>query len=293
MQKPAKKGAVADWIFRLFKGAIIGTGFIIPGVSGGVFAAIFGVYEPMIRFFGNITKNFWKNVRFFLPIGIGGLVSIVLVSKVLGDFFEKAEIPLVWFFIGCVLGTLPALFRQAGKHGRKPYHWAIFGVTAVAMCLFLFFIQGILKNVTIPTDNVLTWFLGGALMGLGAIVPGLSPSNFLLYLGIYGTMMTRIGNLDFGVLVPVVLGAGVCFLSLSKAFDKLFDKAYAGIYHAILGIIIGSTVMIVPWPGKALESGGTAAYTLSLVFICIGTLAGGVVLGYVMGILEKKYKAEE
>ncbi len=293
MQKPEKKGTVADWIFRLFKGAIIGTGFIIPGVSGGVFAAIFGVYEPMIRFFGNITKNFWKNVKFFLPIGIGGLVSIVLVSKVLGDFFEKAEIPLVWFFVGCVLGTLPALFRQAGKHGRKPYHWAIFGVTAVAMCLFLFFIQGVLKNVTIPTNNVLTWFLGGALMGLGAIVPGLSPSNFLLYLGIYGTMMTRIGNLDLGVLVPVILGAGVCFLSLSKAFDKLFDRAYAGMYHAILGIIIGSTVMIVPWPGKALESGGTAAYTLPLVLICVGALAGGVALGYVMGILEKKYKTEE
>ena len=31
-----KKGnAAADWVFRLFKGAVIGTGFIIPGVSGG------------------------------------------------------------------------------------------------------------------------------------------------------------------------------------------------------------------------------------------------------------------
>ena len=46
----------------------------------------------------------------------------------------------------------------------------------------------------------------------------------------------------------------------------------------ILGIIIGSTVMIVPWPGKALESGGTAAYTLPLVLICVGALAGGVAL---------------
>lgn len=281
---------VVSWLLRLLKGSVIGMGFIIPGVSGGAFAAIFGVYEPMIRFFANIRKDFVKNIKFFLPIGIGVLISMVLVSKVLGDFFERAEVPLVWFFIGCVLGTLPSLYKQAGKQGRSGGHIAVCAVTIVVGYLLLYSMQGWLSGITIPTNSVLTWLLAGALMGLGAIVPGLSPSNFLLYMGIYGTMMNRIGNVDLLVLVPVVLGAGLCFLALSKAFDRLFEKAYAGLYHFILGIIIASTIMIIPWPGKVLESGGAAVYTTGAVFIAIGACAVGVALGYGMGVLEKKYK---
>jgi len=143
--------SIFSWIFRLVKGVVIGTGFIIPGVSGGVFAAIFGVYKPMIHFFAHIRKDFLKNVKFFLPIGIGVLISMVLVSKVLGTFFESAEVPLVWFFIGCVLGTLPGLYQQAGEQGRQNKHIAITLVTIVWMYIFLYFMQGILKTVRIPT----------------------------------------------------------------------------------------------------------------------------------------------
>ncbi len=293
MTEQKKGNPIIAWLFRLVKGIVIGTGFIIPGVSGGVFAAIFGVYEPMIRFFANIRKDFMKNVKFFIPIGVGVLISMVLVSKVLGEFFNKWEVPLVWFFIGCVLGTLPALYKQAGKQGRTMKHILIAIAAMVGMIVFLRYIQGILETVTIPTGSIWVWLLAGALMGLGAIVPGLSPSNFLLYMGIYGVMMNRIGGLDLSVLIPVVIGAMACFLLLSKVFDKLFDKAYAGMYHVILGIILASTVMIIPWGGKVLESGAVAAYTTKLAIICVVACVVGIALGYGMGILEKKYKPED
>ena len=293
MEQQERGNPIFAWLFRLVKGIVIGTGFIIPGVSGGVFAAIFGVYEPMIRFFANIRKDFLKNIKFFLPIGVGVLISMVLVSKVLSEFFKTAEIPLVWFFIGCVLGTLPSLYKQAGKEGRGWRHIVITVVTLAAMCAFLFLIQRVLETVTMPTDSVWIWLMAGALMGLVAIVPGLSPSNFLLYMGIYGVMMSRIGGLDWGVLLPVVAGALLCFLLLSKVFDRLFDKTYAGMYHFILGVILASTVMIVPWSGKVMENGLPAAYTTSLALICAGACAAGAALGYVMGILEGKYKPQE
>ena len=34
-----------DWFLRFIKGMFIGSGFILPGVSGGALAAIFGLYE--------------------------------------------------------------------------------------------------------------------------------------------------------------------------------------------------------------------------------------------------------
>ncbi|MCL2717551.1 MAG: DUF368 domain-containing protein [Lachnospiraceae bacterium] len=280
-----------SWLFRLLKGFVIGTGFIIPGVSGGVFAAIFGVYEPMIHFFGNITKDFWKNVRFFLPIGFGGLISIILVSRVLGDFFEIAEVPLIWFFIGCVLGTLPHLYGKAGEQGREGRHFIILLISFAAMFTFLIFIQDILTTIPIPTENLLVWLLAGVLMALGAIIPGLSPSNFLLYMGIYGVMMERVGNVDLGVLIPVLCGAAACILLLSKAFDNLFERSYTGMYHFIIGIIIASTIMIIPWNGKVLQNGELNNYDFSLGVICFFTCLSGVGLGYCMSLLEKKIKS--
>ncbi|NLV58806.1 MAG: DUF368 domain-containing protein [Clostridiales bacterium] len=281
-----------SWLFRLIKGVVIGTGFIIPGVSGGVFAAIFGVYEPLIRFFANIRKNFLPNLFFFLPIGIGVLISMVICSKVLGEAFERFEVPLLWFFIGCVLGTLPMLYQQAGREGRQSHHYAILLLTVILVSLFLYFIKGWLSGVSIPTGSLWVWLMAGALMGLGAIVPGLSPSNFLLYMGIYGVMMERIGALDFGVLIPVVLGALLCFLLLSKAFDRLFAKAYGGIYHFIIGLVVASTIMIIPWPGKVLETGAIAAYPAPFLWISLAACIAGIALGYFMGVLEKKYKPE-
>ena len=33
---------------RLMQGAVIGTGAVLPGVSGGVLMVVFGVYQPVI-----------------------------------------------------------------------------------------------------------------------------------------------------------------------------------------------------------------------------------------------------
>ena len=50
-----------DWFIRLIKGTIVGIGAILPGLSGGVMAVIFGIYDPLIRFLADIWKDFVKN----------------------------------------------------------------------------------------------------------------------------------------------------------------------------------------------------------------------------------------
>ncbi|MEL5939996.1 DUF368 domain-containing protein, partial [Tetragenococcus halophilus] len=77
--RPAQFGT-KDWILRFVKGMFIGSGFILPGVSGGALAAIFGIYERIIGFLAHITRNFKENVLFFLPVGLGGLTGIFILS---------------------------------------------------------------------------------------------------------------------------------------------------------------------------------------------------------------------
>lgn len=72
-----KNEGIIDWFIRFVKGMFIGSGAILPGVSGGALAAVFGIYENMIAFLSNIRKDFLKNVNYFIPVGIGGLFGIL------------------------------------------------------------------------------------------------------------------------------------------------------------------------------------------------------------------------
>ncbi|KUK46032.1 MAG: Uncharacterized protein XD73_1099, partial [Anaerolinea thermophila] len=42
------KKSFVDWIIRLLKGILVGIGFITPGLSGGVLAVVFGIYERLM-----------------------------------------------------------------------------------------------------------------------------------------------------------------------------------------------------------------------------------------------------
>ena len=42
-----------SWIARVIKGIVIALGFILPGISGGVLAAILGIYEANDFFSGS------------------------------------------------------------------------------------------------------------------------------------------------------------------------------------------------------------------------------------------------
>jgi len=275
-----KQNRTADWILRFIKGVFIGTGFILPGVSGGALAAIFGIYERIISFLAHITRNFKENVLFFIPVGLGGVTGVFLLSFAVSFFLNTYEVQVLWFFIGCILGTVPLLWKQAGKKGRKPKHMGIMVLSFVLSFIFLVYGEKMIAGGSIP-QNIGTWALAGAVVGLGAIVPGLSPSNFLVYMGMYEPMTTGIKTLDFAVILPIGIGGMCCVLLLSKIMDYIFQRAYAGLFHFILGIVFSSTLMIIPRGYNYVSAGA---------LICLLMCLLGVALGYWMGTLEEKYK---
>ena len=60
--KLEKENTMISWLNRIFKGMVIALGFILPGVSGGVLAAILGIYERLIHFLAHLKENFVENV---------------------------------------------------------------------------------------------------------------------------------------------------------------------------------------------------------------------------------------
>ena len=268
-----------DWLLKFVKGVFIGSGFILPGVSGGALAAIFGIYEKIIAFLANITKDFKKNVLYFLPLGIGALSGIFLLAFPIDFLLLHYEVQVLWFFIGCILGTLPALWRQSGLKGRKPSSYIIMTVTIVLGFTFFKFGDQLFGN-NLP-QNFFTWLLAGSLIGLGMIVPGLSPSNFLLYMGLFRPMTEGIRELDFSIIIPVSAGIAVTVSGLSKIMKIIFKRAYTGLFHFIMGIVIASTVIIIPTDYN---------YLRFAALICPITCGLGIALGWWMSNLEKKYE---
>ncbi|MDR2601844.1 MAG: DUF368 domain-containing protein [Spirochaetaceae bacterium] len=268
-----------DWILRLLKGALIGTGFILPGVSGGALAAVFGLYERIISFIAHITKDFIKNVLFFIPVGIGALLGMFLLARPLSFFLENYEVQVIWGFIGCIAGTLPSMWREAGKKGREKKHYIILAFTAVLGYCLLYAAENFWHS-RLPL-NFITWIFAGALIALGVLVPGLSSSNFLVYFDMYKPMVDAFKTADISVLLPVFLGGAACLFSLSAFIDMLFKKAYAGLFHFVVGIVLASTVMIIPLNYNYLSAG---------TLVCAAALLAGALLGFWMSHLEEKYK---
>ncbi|WP_390408574.1 DUF368 domain-containing protein [Lacticaseibacillus jixiensis] len=267
-----------DWLFRFIKGGFIGSGFILPGVSGGALAAVFGIYERIITFLAHPFTDFKRNVQYFIPVGLGGLAGVFGLSFAVSFFLGAYEAQILWLFVGCIVGTIPALWQQAGKAGRGGRHkWVTLVSGLVALAFLLFGEQLFAGGVE---QNFGTWMIAGGLIALGLIVPGLSPSNFLVYMGMYKAMADGIKTVDFAVLVPLALGAVVCLVLLAKVMDWAFARWYTDLFHIILGVVFASTIMIIPRDFNYLSLG---------TLVCAGMFVAGCALGWWMSSLEKRY----
>ncbi|MBF0818535.1 DUF368 domain-containing protein [Streptococcus acidominimus] len=280
---------MASWIARIVKGMIIALGFILPGVSGGVLAAILGIYERMIRFLAHIRENFLENVLFFLPVGIGGILGIALFSYPVEYLLEHYQVIVLWGFAGAIVGTIPSLIKESTQQSKRD--------TVDLICLYsTFVISGLvlyfLKDLvgTLPATFA-SFVLAGALIALGILVPGLSPSNLLLILGIYTPMLNGFKSLDLlGTFLPIAIGGALAMLVFSKAMDFALKNYHSRVYHLIIGIVLSSTLLIlIPQAGNeesiSYAGAGVATWLLALVLFGLG-----VWLGLWMSRLEEKYK---
>ena len=274
-----EKDSLNQWIIRLIKGIFIGAGFILPGTSGGTFAVIFGTFEPMVKFFSNIKKDFKDNLKFFLPIIIGSALGVLLFSMVLSFFFAVAKVPLIWFFIGLIVGSIPALWKQAGKQGRRKIHLVVFGMSLAVAFGFLYWVYYAVEG-SFPL-NLYTWLMAGGIIGVGTFIPGFSSANILLVLGVYDSMLYGIANVDFTVIIPIFVSALIVVLTFSKLIAFVLKKAYGAFFHGIIGLVVASTLLIVPLDYEYMGIGG---------LICLGVAVLGFFVARLLIKLEDKQR---
>lgn len=257
---------VGLWLLRVIHGALIGAGAILPGISGGVLCVLFGIYRPMMALLAHPIKTFRIYYKLFIPVLLGWVVGFFALAGLVNLLMEVSSAIAVSLFIGLIVGMIPSLYRDAGKYGHRKTGYLSMFLSFVVLFGFLLYLQ---QGVRIDIEGNAWWFFFcGIVWGLSLVVPGLSSSSILIFMGLYQEMTAGISRFDLGVLIPLVLGI-LCTALLSARFvNRLFERHHTIAYHAILGIVIASTLLIVP-----LEFKDATEVLLSIVCAILGFLA--------------------
>ncbi len=275
-----------EFIILMIKGFFFGVANIIPGVSGGTLAITMGIYEDLIGAISHFFKNFKKNLQFLIPLGLGAVIAILLMSKVISYSLEKFPFPTTLFFIGLIVGGLPLLLKKVKGKKKTPINYALFLLT-FGIIMIMTFLKGESAMVDLTSVNLLQLlllFLVGVIAAATMVIPGVSGSFVLMLLGYYKPIVNTISKLtDFSllghnllVLVPFGLGVLIGIVLIAKLIEYLFKKYEVPTYYAILGFIVASIIAL----GTTLI--GTSITTLQvLIGLVLFVLSFGI--GYKLG----------
>lgn len=269
-----EKNSIMHYVIRVLQGALIGLGAVLPGISGGVLCVIFGIYKTIMEFLADPFRKFKTHVPKLIPVGIGGVIGFLGIANVLSFLLDKYPAPSVCLFIGLIGGMLPSLFREAGEQGRSKASYISLAVAMVIVFALLISLQVFSVEIT---PNFLWYVFCGACLALSVIAPGMSFSTLLMPLGLYEPFVAGIGHLDFGVLIPGGIGGLATVILFAKAVDSLFNNHYSVAFHAIVGIVIAATVMIIPF----------ASFTVSVTSFLVNIIC--LVVGIVAALLLDKF----
>lgn len=238
--KNEKSRALRDFLC----GMLMGAGAILPGVSGGVLAVVFGIYRPLMEMLTRPRTAIPQYWRFLPALGLGWVVGFLGVAQGIALCLDQSAAVTTWLFIGLIVGTVPSLFREAGREGRRPSAWVSLLVCAAAVFAGLFYVSRVLSVTVEPS---FWWYnFCGVLWGMSVVIPGLTSSSVMMALGLYQPMLEGLARLDLLVLSACLPGMVITMLLLARLVSWFFRRHYAVAYHGILGIVLASTLVIVP-----------------------------------------------
>lgn len=243
-----KRDSFKSWLERLLKGLLVGFVGIVPGASGSVLAVAVGIYEPMLN---AITSFFrFKNVKasflYLLPIGIGGVAGVLGTASIVEGLMAAFPMAVMYAIMGLVLGGVPSLIKEAnGRAGFKP-KYLLGTLLGAAVILGLWYAGEKVPAMLALELTPLTAALSGAILAIGTVIPGVSVSFILIYLGLFEDALAALTSFDLPMLFMMGVGFALMALLLVFGVKKIFERYHGYSYYAMLGFLVGSSVLIFP-----------------------------------------------
>ena len=273
---------------KLFiEGFIIGIGKIIPGVSGAMFAMMFGVYEKALNIISNLKKELFKNLKFMIILGTSILLAMILGSNIIKRCLDNYYLPTMMLFIGMMAGGIKPLFNKV--KGIKVEKQNIICAIIVVAILVIVSSLDFGVNESNLDKNPITFLLliiSGFVAEFATVVPGICGTALLMIIGYYDVVITslsdifNISNLENNlfILIPFVIGLLLGVYLISKLINYLFKNHKTKTYYSIIGFAITSIILL--FKDVLSKTYGIQEIIISIVLFIIGFI--------IVHFLEKK-----
>ncbi len=244
------------WFLYLGQGVGIGVANVIPGVSGGTMALVFGIYEKLIELLSDLFKAGilllridWRGFRaslenidwaFFLWLAAGVLVAPLLGAALIPDLLESWPQHSRSLFFGLILGTIPIPWLRIKDHRSR-------NVLILLVAAAISFVLVGIPPLETSDPGLVAVFFAAALAICAMILPGVSGAFILLILGMYTPIFEAIDARNMSVIVVFALGAGIGLGSFALLLKSLLAKAHDATMAALVGLMLGSLRSLWPW----------------------------------------------
>jgi len=244
-----------NYIKKIIAGIAIGIANVIPGVSGGTIAVVFGVYSDLIGAASLDIKIIKANFKIYLCLFGGIGLGVLLFARLFKIVYERFPIQTNFFFIGLIIGSIFIIFEfvreKEQKSSFKTASKILWFFIGLSIMLALYFFKGAAASSTAAVETLslgsfIFLFLAGFAGAAAMVIPGISGSFLLLIMGAYYTVIKAITELNIPVLIPVGLGILAGIILSARLIGFLMEKFPKITYAFILGLVAGSIRHMLP-----------------------------------------------
>ncbi|WP_037372372.1 DUF368 domain-containing protein [Anaerovorax odorimutans] len=263
------QGKGKDYIFiKLIKGFIIGSSMLIPGVSGGTMAIILGAYDDLIHAVSFLKKNVKTNGLLLIEYSLAGLLGILLMSGPMLDAVTAWRKPMMFLFLGAILGSISPLYRKATIDRVKPVNIGAVILGGSVAYLITLFPKGLLSfDSGFNVNSMGMLFIAGIIIAIALVLPGISGSYILLIFGMYDLTLKALRDFNILYLSPIIVGAIVGTFLTAGIIEREMKRHPQFTYMLIIGFMMGSLMEVYPGLPMGVE-----------IWQCIGTFLFGLII---------------
>ena len=296
-------------IFNIIKGAVLGLAMIIPGVSGGTMAVIFGIYERLIKALHSFSLSTLKeaaglpwgqerkarlgtlwnghDLGFLAQLFSGAFLSILACSQLIEYLITDHPNPTNGFFFGLVGASIIFPVRLME---RKSMVELACGVSAAALTICISIYAAGFTQEQAPQEaalhhslfNYVRLAVCGCAASSAMLLPGISGSFLLLLLGVYHEVLGIINQRDYLLLVIFTASCAIGLVLFARLIDLLLRRYRSPTMAFLGGLMAGSLWNLWPFretgssgPAWPAEGDSTAEVTL-LAFLAGSAIVGGL-----------------
>lgn len=108
---------IIDYVLLALVGFIASSAMVIPGISGSFVLMVFGYYEMIMATISHLTtfKNIGQDLIILTVFGIGVLLGILFMAKLITKLIEKNEVRTYFAIMGFVLSSIVVLLIEIGN----------------------------------------------------------------------------------------------------------------------------------------------------------------------------------